>query len=142
MKHAPLCAIGHNLADSMACGMCFVIGMYQVDMFGEAMRSEGGVLTVDFLAGKITQGVASPSLARAAELYAGELPAFCRKHGATVEDFTELTAAFHHDPAGNYVVVAVTDSDGRRSAIDYAGLPLRRPQLLDSLGRRRPKPAA
>lgn len=63
VKHAQLCAIGHNLADSMACGMCFVIGMYQVDMFGEAARSEGGVLTVDFLAGKVTWGEASPSLA-------------------------------------------------------------------------------
>ena len=50
MRHDKLCAIGHNLADSLASGLCFVIGYWGTDVFGEAAAGDG-VIEVDFLNG-------------------------------------------------------------------------------------------
>jgi hypothetical protein len=54
MKHGELRAIGHNLADSLARGVCFVIGHFDTDVYGEAALSPGGALTIDFLGGRVT----------------------------------------------------------------------------------------
>lgn len=133
MKHDQLCAIAHNLVDSMASGLCFVIGLYTVDVFADAGNSEGGVITVDFLGGTIPQGKASPALLGAAQAFARELPEFCRRQGGSAEDFAELSASF--SARDRFVTIAVTDRNGRRSVIDYAGSPLTRPRVLDPLGR-------
>jgi hypothetical protein len=82
MKHDQLCAIGHNLADSMACGNCFVIGAYCLDVFGEAASSRGGVIEVDFLNGRVVKGDASESLKDAAAQFATVLSKFCLENGA------------------------------------------------------------
>jgi len=141
MKHAQLCAVAHNLADSMACGMCFVIGMYPVNVFADARRSEGGTITVDFLTGAITQGQASPELAGAARIFAADLPIFCRKHRTSTDDFTELSVSFSSEGGQQLATVSVTDRKGRHSATDYAGLPLKRVRMFDAFGRVRRKPS-
>lgn len=135
MKHGKLCTIAHNLADSLASGVSLLIGAYDLDVFGEAASSEGGHITIDFLAGRVTEGEASQSLTHAAERYAETLPEFCAKHGASVGEFAELSATFSSNAIGRYATVMVTDSNGRQSVTDYVGIPLKRPRRLDSRGR-------
>jgi len=140
MKHNQLVAIAHNLADSMACGLCFVIGMFEVRIFEEAARNAPSGITVDFLNGTITEGVASPSLSRAVELFREALPAFCEKHGASVDDFREMTVQFLANPQAPAFVVTVGDRRGRRTETRYSGIASRRLKVLDDRGRIRPAP--
>jgi hypothetical protein len=140
VKHAQLRAIAHNLADSIAGGLSFVLGIYELDVFGEARISPGGAIAIDFLAGKVTEGQASASLSRAAALAAETLPDFCRKHGASTADFAELSVRFFSDSVGHRAEVAVTDDTGIRSVTEYSGIPLKRVRVLDPLGRLRPAP--
>jgi len=135
MKHDQLCAVGHNLADSMASGLGFVIGYYPMDVFGEAALSPGGSIEVDFLHGRILRGVASDSLKAAAAHYAEALPEFCRMNGAEATDFEALSASFDATAFQRRVFLKVTDRRGRRSTTEYVGVPLKRVRVLDSLGR-------
>ena len=135
MKHDQLCAIAHNLVDSMASGLGFVIGYYPVDVFGEAAESDGGTISIDFWSGKIMSGQTSTLLARAASLYAEALPDFCQKHGAAIDEFSELSASFIAGRLLRRVVLNVTDKAGHRSQTEYVGVPLKRVRVLDSQGR-------
>lgn len=139
MKHDRLCAIGHNLADSLACGLCFIIGVWDIHVFDEAAAGDGSI-DVDFLGGKILRGECSEKLRSAVERFADVLPAFCRANGADVTDFVGLTATFQATPRGRCVSLNVTDRSGRNSVTEYAGLPLKRLRILDPLGRVRRKP--
>jgi hypothetical protein len=85
MKHAQLCAIAHTAADSLACGMGFMIGVSQTDVYGEAAEPPGGAITVDFLHGAVVEGDSSLGLRRALALYRDELPAFWAKHGGSID---------------------------------------------------------
>ena len=134
MKHDELRSIGHNLADSLASGVGFLIGMYATDVFGEARKNPAGFLIVDFLNGTI-QGRASASLAKAVSLYRDTLPLLCEKHGASVSYFRELAARYSVDAIGPRVLVTVEDQNGRRSTDEYVGAPLRHVKITDSLGR-------
>ncbi len=134
MKHDELRSIGHNLADSLASGVGFLIGLYTTDVFGEASKSPAGFLIVDFLNGTI-QGHASASLAKAVSLYRDALPSLCEKHGASLSYFRELTARYSVDALGERVLVTVEDQNGRRSTDAYVGAPLRHVKITDSLGR-------
>jgi len=140
MKYDQLCAIAHNLVDSVASGLGFVIGYYPMDVFGEAAKSAGRSLTIDFLSGRIMNGHGSRDLARAVQLYAEILPEFCGKHGATASEFTELSAVFVANPVRNRVILTVTDQEGRSSRTEYVGVPLERVRYLDPLGRIRRAP--
>jgi len=142
MKHGELRAIGHNLADSLASGLCFVIGYYATDVYGEAAQSEARALTVDFLAGRVIEGEASPSLAKAVALFREGMPDFCAKNGASLDDFRELSARFSVLGVGfgQSFSVTVEDSAGRRTVTEYLGNPGARPRIIDDLGRIRRKP--
>jgi hypothetical protein len=144
MKHDRLCAIGHNLADSMASGLAFVIGYHPMDVFGEAASSPGGVIEVDFLKGGIVRGEASENLKAAAARFAEVLPVFCQQNGAEAEDFVALSAAFEATALQRRVLLVITDRNGHSSTTEYAGRPLKRVRVLDSLGRirRTPRQAA
>lgn len=122
------------MADSLASGVGFLIGMYGTAVFGEARKNRAGFLKVDFLNGTI-QGDASASLARAVNLYRDALPLLCEKHGASISDLRELTARYSVDAVGDSVLVTVEDQNGRRSHDEYIGVPLRHIQITDSLGR-------
>ena len=80
MKHNQLRAIGHNIADSLASGVCLLIGCYDIDVIGEARKSSEGFITVDFLKGITSGGPASETLAKAVTLYRGALLTLCERH--------------------------------------------------------------
>jgi hypothetical protein len=94
MKLGTLRSIAHNLADSLGSGIGILVGVYDVDVFAEAQRSPGGVISIDFLAARATRGKVSRTLARAITKYNRALPGLCAKHGASIEDFKTLTASY------------------------------------------------
>jgi hypothetical protein len=139
MKIGTLQSIAHNIADSLGSGIGLMIGVYEMSVFQEASRSRNGYLLVDFLSGRTWGGVPSRSLARAIKLYRDELPQLCAKHGASREDFHELTARYSVVNRESRIVVTVRDSGGRRRIREYVGIPARRVRFLDRLGRIRRK---
>jgi hypothetical protein len=139
MKFDELRSIGHNIADSLASGIGLLVGVYEMDVFGEARRSPARCIVVDFLSGKIVEGKASPSLARAIALYGQALPGLCEKHRASPAMFRELSARYSADAHGPRFVVTVEDHRGRRVVDEYVGAPGRRIRILDHLGRIRRK---
>jgi hypothetical protein len=139
MKLADLRSIGHNIADSLACGNGFLVGLYGTDIFGEARRSPERCITIDFVSGKVVSGRASRSLAGAIALYADALADLCKKHGTSHTVFRELTVRYSGDAHGRRFVVTVEDHQGRRVADEYVGIASRRIRILDGLGRVRRK---
>jgi hypothetical protein len=136
MRLGILKSIGHNIADSLACGPGFLIGMYATDIFGEAAATPEGFIEVDFLTGAASGGKTSDELSQALTLYAKEaLPDLCKRHGADVLEFRQLTARFSRDHMSVRFTVTVEDQQGRRSTDEYMGLPGSRPRVLDHLGR-------
>lgn len=140
MKHDRLCAIGHNLADSMASGLGIVIAYYPMDVFGEAASSPEALIEVDFLNGRVVRGKPSEELEAAVALFAEVLPEFCQSNGAAVTDFKALSATFNTTALGRQVLLSVTDQSGRSSTTEYRGVPLKRLKVLDDLGRIRKNP--
>jgi hypothetical protein len=142
MKHAQLRSIAHNIADSFACGMGFMIGVYEMDVFGEAAGSAGRAITVDLLTGTVVEGDPSPDLRRAVELYRDALTGLCAKHGGSIDDFRQLKVRYWSIDAGRRFAVTVEDASGRRSTTEYGGLAAQRLKVIDGHGRLRPKPHA
>ncbi|QKD16232.1 hypothetical protein [Mesorhizobium sp. NZP2077] len=135
MKHDDLRAIAHNIADSLASGYSALSGYYGADVFGEAATSPQSYLTVDFLAGKVTEGTASEYLSTVIARYRDVLPDFCTRNGAALSDFRQLTARFSDGRRGKHMIITVEDSRGRQSTTEYVGMPGRRIKVIDSLGR-------
>jgi len=94
MKHAVLASVAHNIADSLASGIGLMIGVYEMDVFGEAHSSSEQFIEVDFLRGTTSGAKVSPGLARAIRLYSGELAGLCERQGVAVADFARLTARY------------------------------------------------
>jgi hypothetical protein len=55
MKIGILRAIAHNIADSLGSGCGLHIGVYDMNVYGEAKKSPGKVIAIDFLAAEATQ---------------------------------------------------------------------------------------
>ncbi len=140
MKFGELRSIGHNIADSLADGNGFLVGLYSLDVFGEAKQSAAGFIEVDFLTGSSTGGTPSSSLARAFQLYSEVLLSFCEKHSVPCNAFRKLSARFIGDGHLRKFVVTVEDHEGRQATDEYAGIPGKRIKVLDPLGRVRKKP--
>jgi hypothetical protein len=140
MKLNTLRSIGHNIADSLASGIGMMIGLYAMDVFGEARRSLERYIEVDFLAGASTGGRPSPYLARAIALYRDALPGLCERQGARLADFGVLRARYSGGLGSGQFAVTLEDSRGRRAIDRYVGVPGRRVRKLDHLGRVRPEP--
>lgn len=130
-KKGVLRAIGHNIADSMASGCGVMVGVWSLDIFGEAARSPGGHIIVDFLHGTIIAGNASENLAKATVAYADALPNFCKRHGVQVSEFKKLEARFglqrNRQPR---FVVSIEDGLGRTFVDTYIGRPGHRARRL------------
>lgn len=127
MKFGELKSIGHNLADSLASGIGLLIGIYDMDVFGEAAASAEGFILVDCLTGATSGGRPSPKLARAIRLYAEALPGMCERHGVDSASFAALTALYGIDRTyGPHFTVTVEDQAGRRSVDRYVGTPGKR----------------
>jgi hypothetical protein len=138
MKLRALASIGHNIADSLASGIGLLVGVYEMDVFGEAAKTPEGFIDVNFLNGRTSGGQPSSSLARAVELYAEALPALCERHGVDPSAFRQLTARFVGEPFFERFVVTVEDQQGRLSTAEYTREG-KRAKVLDHLGRVRPK---
>ena len=141
MKHDELRSFVHNVADSLTSGIGLLIGTYSTDVFGEARRSPGGALTVDFLNGTIVEGEASKSLAGAVSLYRGALAKLISDAGGSISALNEAKVRFWSDCLDYHFAITIEDSAGRRSITEYAGMPGKRTKTMDRLGRLRPKPS-
>jgi hypothetical protein len=141
MKHAELRSIVHNVADSLASGCCLLIRVYAMDVFGEASRSRGGSLTVDFLRGSVIEGEASTSLAEAVSLYRTALAKLCSNAGGSVTELRNANVRYWSDHFGHRFSVTIEDRTGHSSTTEYAGIPGQRVKIRDALGRLRPKPS-
>ena len=116
-----------------------LIGVYEMDIYGEASRSRKGFIQVDFLTGKSTGARPSLSLRRAIRKYKDGLALLCAKHGTTPDAFRTLTARYSRDSIGTRMLVTVEDQKRRPSVKEYVGIPGKRIRVLDPLGRVRPK---
>jgi hypothetical protein len=128
-----------RVSGTRSSGISFLIGEYEIDVFGEASRSPQGFITVDFLTGTSAGGRPSRSLARVIARFRDALADLCRKHGTSPAVFRELTASYSIDAHGRRFLVTVEDQEGHRSVDEYVGIPGRRIRVLDHLGRVRPK---
>jgi hypothetical protein len=132
MKSGILRAIAHNVADSLGSGIGLLIGVYEMDVFGEAERSPSKSINIDFLDGKVAGARVSSTLAGAVTKYREVLPKLCEKHGATIDDFKMLTVEYS---SSRRIVVTVQDRIGRRYVDEYVGTPAKHVKVLDTLGR-------
>ena len=124
MKFAELRSIVHNAADSLGSGIGIMIGVYEMDIYGEAGRSAGGVIAVDFLTGKVIEGEASASLRKAVELYRTGFDELCVRHGVEPLSFKIATARFGTDAKlGRHFTVHVEDREGRVATDRFLGSP-------------------
>ena len=139
MKIGTLLSIAHNVADSLGGGCGILIGVYEMNVFGEAKRSAGGVITIDFLTARAIQGRASRALLSAIAKYRKALPVLCTKQGASIEEFKTLTARYSADVFNRRIVVTVRDRLGRCYVDEYIGIPARHIKVTDHLGRIRTK---
>ena len=90
MKIGILRALAHNIADSLGSGCGLLIGVYDMNVYGEAMRDPGGVIAIDFLAAKAIRCRASIRVASATIRMANSLKgAFFEPFGS---DLTRLEA--------------------------------------------------
>lgn len=139
MKHDTLRSIAHNIADSFASGIGLLIGRCMPNVFLEAAKSPEGFITIDFLNGTVAEGQASAELTEAAALYREALVDLCTRQGASISLFDELTVRYSKDALDHYALVVIKDGNGRRSADEYMGTPLRHHKIVDDLGRLRTK---
>ncbi|WP_374389999.1 hypothetical protein [Brevundimonas sp.] len=127
MKFGELKSIGHNIADSLASGICLLVGYYEVDIFAEAASSPARYIDVDFLTGTSSGSLTSPSLTKVITLYRDALDRLCASHGTSSSAFTVLAARFATDSRyGERFTVTVEDQSGRRSIDEYLGRPGRK----------------
>jgi len=97
MKFVALKSVGHSIADSLASGICLLIGYYEIDIFVEAAGSSAGYIEVDFLTGATAGSPASSGLLRAVDLFREVVPEQCKKQGAEYSRLAKLTVRFGTD---------------------------------------------
>lgn len=129
MKHDILHSIAHNFVDSYQNGNGFLIGIFGMDVHGEAAKSDDGYLAVDFLTGRVQGGTMSQSLSRATDLYREQLPEFLEKHGAAIADLTVFRAKFWVEGNLRHCSIEIGDGRGKVSERLYANNPLQRIKL-------------
>ena len=127
MKIGELTSFGHNVADSLSSGICLMVGIYSVDIYGEAASSSEGHIIVDFKTGSTFGSPISPALRRTVLRFAELLPELAKEHGLDPSEIKTITARFGTDSVvGRHFCVTVEVSDGRRSVDQYVGIPGRR----------------
>jgi hypothetical protein len=115
-----------------------LVGIYNMDIFGEAARNPKGFIVVDFLTGTTSGGIPSADLAFAIGQYREGLHALCLKHNTSPRVFKQLTARYTAGPFGGRFLVCVADHRGHTAIDEYLGVSGNRTRVLDSLGRVRP----
>ena len=104
MKFSELRSVAHNIADSLGSGIGMLVGVYDIDVIGEAYQAPGGTLTIDFLAGKCVDSTVSAAFADVVARYRTGLASLCKKHGVPESAFSELTARYSVDNRGGWHV--------------------------------------
>ena len=132
MKFDELRSIGHNIAASLASGIGLPVGVIS-NIFEESLASSKGI-HVNFLTGQVA-GSIEPSLIAAANAYRDFLPTLCEKHGASINEFLELSAHYLNDMHGPRFAVTIKTSAGRSATNEYLGYNDARVRRLDSRGR-------
>lgn len=123
MKFGVLKSIGHNVARSLAGGIGLMVDLYEIDVFGDAQRSEGGLIEIDFLEGTVTKGSPSRYLQDAVQRYQSAFGALCESHGVAANVFVNLKGEFGVDKVyGRRFTVFVEDNLGRSSKDEYVGI--------------------
>jgi hypothetical protein len=127
MKIGKLTSFGHNVADSLASGICFMVGIYSTDIFQEAAASTEGYIAVDFIAGSTSGSPVSPDLSHAIQRFSESLPELAKQHGLDPLKIKVVSARFGTDAVlGHHYRVTVESTDGRRSVDQYVGVPGKR----------------
>lgn len=127
MKIGILASFGHNVADSLASGMCFMVGMDCANIYGEAAASPQGFIVVDFITGSISGSPVTDALRQTILAYSTQLPELAQKHALNLAAIQVLSARFGTDPVvGRHFQVTVQTSDGKRSIDQYVGSPGKR----------------
>jgi hypothetical protein len=122
MRFGTLRSIAHNLGDSLSTGLGLPIGLYGYDVFEEARNSPEGFIEIDFVNGAMLGAMPSEVLSDAVLQYKRWLAELAAKHGASVEDFTQLTLRFADAGAyGRHFVASVADRKGRSDCTVYDG---------------------
>jgi hypothetical protein len=104
-----------------------IIGIYDMDVFGEALVSDEGHITVDFLNETSTGAAISIGLAWAICRYRDAVPEMCAKHSIDPGEIKTLVARFGTDPAyGPHFKVTVENTQGKASTDQYVGIPGKR----------------
>lgn len=140
MKHGELRSVVHSIADSLACGVSLITGFYDLRIYDDAERSEGGVLTVDLLNGRVIRGTASTDLISAVLQIPNEFHRLSRAKGFARRDCQSALAHFHAYQVTCGFTLVVEGIDGRVTEADDHGIPARRVKDLDHLGRLRRRP--
>ena len=139
MRYGRLCSVAHAMADSLASGICLMIGHYSVDVFACAARSPGAELSVDFLTGKV-EGVASQNVLDAVLAFRDRMPEFCREQGVAFADFRRCEAVYIVRPVGAETHLIVEDRLGKTTLTEFMGTPLQRKRVLGPHGAKRRVP--
>ena len=143
MRFGVLRSIAHNIADSLASGCSQLVGVYELNVFGEAAGSPQGYIEVDFLAGTASGGPVSAALGEAISRLRGALPELCRKHRVSATAFRQLHARYFGSGLSATFAVTIEDVHGRAATDTYVGIPGARPRGVDRLRRvRRFRPPA
>ena len=141
MKHNKLHSVAHNFTDSLAGGLSFVVPHHVLltHVYAEAAVTQEGFIIADFLTGNVEGASSGGEMEHALPLFRNAFPEFCEKHDVEISDYTAFFVRFIAGKGGNRYVVTVQDRNGRRSSREYHGVPGKRSETLDELGRRRPK---
>lgn len=137
MKHGHLRSVAHSIADSLACGVSLMTGFFDLHIYEDAIRSEGGVLTVDLLNGRIVKGTPSGDVASAVLHIPREFDRICSTKGLTRSDCKSAVAHFYTTPITVGFTLVIQDKSGLITEADFQGIPARRLMELDHLGRLR-----
>ena len=115
-------------------------GFYDLDIYGDAAKSEGGRLKMDLLAGKILHGQPSESLRLAAAKVPKELARLCERQGGKLDEIKKAEVTFSSMSGRLGFTVLIEDQEGKSSETDYHGCESARPMELDQRGRARRRP--
>lgn len=114
-------------------------GFYDLRVYEDAMRSDGGILTVDLLNGRVISGVPSADLASAVLRIPTEFDRLCRANGFGRNACRSALAYFYTSRTAQGFTLVIEDDVGKVTETDYEGVPARRVVERDHLGRVRRK---
>lgn len=119
MNHDELRSIAHSAAASLASGVSFLVGLYELDVFAAARQSATGDVVVDFLRGRIDPAPVSAELAKGIAAFPADLAAFWQRHGTSVSTFNEMSARYWM--SGDFLWDRAASLPAGRRPLNFAG---------------------